>query len=946
MKEKKPKQGEIEKVKPQNLEQKLTELIFNGALINPGAVKLLDEIRSAFPQHAGAITKGWLQQQIEKIVWTQTTLNNLRNAVKHGIAPEAFHEYNPHIPPQLIKEKIRWLRGVVSVSADQYAERNTLIKGLGRLSVEGTTKKDENFHFPESTLRHPYNVQIGDEREDGFWKFFLINGSNFGTLYNPLIEQNPLRLALACADNRGVEAVFITNLINVEFRKAVGSELHILKSFISGININPRVLSPYYTKDAERILESSPDNEVIYQLAAELVINIMTGLRKVSHKPIKNSKENENVENIKPGDWVPEYRGKVFIVFGHNEESLIANVAYWELKFLTDMRMKNLKTERNLVRLAIKRIEQGKAIERTGFSKGVSLPVNLESLKAKELQLEDAINRTRISLTSDEDRRRFATRLRSIVVRKIEEAIPNSKVIGQGVVNIKIGGKILQFNIPGHMKVSEGMLDSYVKTFGALSRRQEVPDAVLLCHPHSPNFRMAVREVSNQNQRGEVKIYTAPILVDGEFLRSGLKDSVRNAHPLARVVFNNNFCPGILEVNCVNGIINADRIGLDVLMNQSSPKRKLKEGAKSIADKYIYIMVGTDPHFGSRNRVEVWSAATGGALGVSDAVIQMMRDAGLCKAGKLPIHMFTVNDDPSQGNHFDTHKQPHPRQISYQEKERLVRGMKPEEAIRFLLEQDRLAGLDWLQEQILQVKERHIRPNLDFFENILVRVIDSGLGIKGISEIHKVPQDQRDIGAINWGTGNHLEATVDRNLTEGFIYRDYTKALLYGRNANISNEVIDKLVVAPLEGNQFFAWGYVKAPGGYEWAVELRSNPPRLSSWADVLKATVANDALRGDYGLFMTGHKTIKIYGDKHFFATVDIEDVLYHMCASGTSTDLYGHRGFPPNNTGVSFVGLPVGGPSAGPILIRPIHVQHILRYFEKPFAFDWEKFLPNPL
>ena len=68
--------------------------------------------------------------------------------------------------------------------------------------------------------------------------------------------------------------------------------------------------------------------------------------------------------------------------------------------------------------------------------------------------------------------------------------------------------------------------------------------------------------------------------------------------------------------------------------------------------------------------------------------------------------------------------------------------------------------------------------------------------------------------------------------------------------------------------------------------------------------------------------------------------------MCAAGTHTDPYGERGFPPNNTGVSFVGLPVGGPTAGPILLRTLRVEHVRDYFRKNLKIDWDVFLPNPV
>ena len=90
----------------------------------------------------------------------------------------------------------------------------------------------------------------------------------------------------------------------------------------------------------------------------------------------------------------------------------------------------------------------------------------------------------------------------------------------------------------------------------------------------------------------------------------------------------------------------------------------------------------------------------------------------------------------------------------------------------------------------------------------------------------------------------------------------------------------------------------------------------------------------------------TLKTYGDKHFFAAVATPYAFYHMCAAGTHTDRYGERGFPPNNTGVSFVGLPVDGPDSGPILLRILPFDVIKDFVEdNPRPFDWDSFLPNP-
>ena len=99
------------------------------------------------------------------------------------------------------------------------------------------------------------------------------------------------------------------------------------------------------------------------------------------------------------------------------------------------------------------------------------------------------------------------------------------------------------------------------------------------------------------------------------------------------------------------------------------------------------------------------------------------------------------------------------------------------------------------------------------------------------------------------------------------------------------------------------------------------------------------------------TGRDFLLQFGNKvgdgeHFFAAVSTRYAYYHMCAAGTHTDPYGERGFPPNNTGVSFVGLPVNGPDSGPILLRTLRVEHIREYFKKNQKIDWDVFLPNPV
>ena len=94
------------------------------------------------------------------------------------------------------------------------------------------------------------------------------------------------------------------------------------------------------------------------------------------------------------------------------------------------------------------------------------------------------------------------------------------------------------------------------------------------------------------------------------------------------------------------------------------------------------------------------------------------------------------------------------------------------------------------------------------------------------------------------------------------------------------------------------------------------------------------------------SGYFTIYGVGDKHFNASTYTEKTFYHMSASGTHTDQYGKKGFSPNNTGVSFVLLPVDGPENGPIIVRTLSASHLMKWFSKPAEFNWEEYLPNPI
>jgi len=861
------------------------------------------------------------------VIWTEGpkgTLTALKELVRFGIPIERFRKYHPHIPMNVIEDKVRELSGVTN---KKYPA--PFLRGIGRIVEEGF--KGEELNLLETSFDNPYNPKI----KSADWNVLFINGANIGIQYSRVIEENPVRRALAYAERNKDEAVFLTGIIDVDLKKAAGP-LKALRALFSGRNINVSILDPSYQQEAQRIIDELPDNEVVYETAREVFENLMTGLNKISRQP-------------KP-DGKPEYSGKVYLLLGPKEEELAIAAAYWEVQYFTVLKRNELLVEIKIVKSAL-------AIEE---ATGENDAADGYAQKLQELQKQES--RTRISNVRVEDWYRFYTKALAFVIRRFEEVIPNCKVIGKGTTHVKIGDKVVEIYIPEDLRITDKLLSNYVASYGPKVLRRKFASAVVICSPHSLNYRVTAREVDAQGSRGSAIICAAPVCIDGEFLRNKLKTVIKKAHPIGKLVFNEQFCPGVLRLSSTNGIINPSPITIETL---GAYKRYVSSSAKAKnlpPPKYIWIMVATDLHIGGRSREYIWCEEQEKNLGVAEATFHLLRREGLCEGDKMPIHIYSSNDDGIQGNHFETHKQPNPHQLSYaviesewQKALQNARQLKTLKAVGkelikmrdLTLYQLQVRGIDWTKDQLEEVFYRHLEPNIDFFSGVLSRTLKAGLVIRGISDYTKVPFDSRNLGVINIGTGNHVARTVDGEIVENSIYAHQIRLLLRTMPRwSKERELLEKLVRDPLYSNRFFAWGTIQAPGGYEWGCDFRDTLPAGVDWNDPLRPTVINDLRRGNYSRIFENKMTVKTYGDKHFLSMIMTPQAIYLMGPAGAHTDLYGEWGFPPNNTGVVFLGLPAEGPGAGPILLRALLFDKIKDFIENPRPFDWEKFLPNPL
>ncbi|MBI3074642.1 MAG: hypothetical protein HYY92_00270, partial [Parcubacteria group bacterium] len=526
-----------EKILFRNMEARIAELVHQGMLISEGVDALYEHIKKEFAEKMSAapvaFNKRSFQAKIAKLIWTRDVDKSLQEVVRMRFkVEEKFCPLFPYIPLDMVKLRERWHKGVIKT----HGISDTAQPGIGRVRARKELGDLTTFKMPQTDFKNPFVAQTKIGRTDDF-SLMVLNGTNFGTRHGGDIVGNVVRRALSDADTREDAAIIATNIVSFDLKKA-GGPRKVGRALVMGDNVNPNVFAdPMYRKDVERIIRDKPLDEIIYQTAEELFHNVLSGWRKVCIKPNRK----------------PEYTGPVYIVFGINEEDLAKSIAYWEIHYWTLLKQLDLKTEKHIVETALRQAEKNEDAQQ------------INHLEKKRAIIQERYNRTTITHTATQEGQRFYEHARALVVREIELAIPNSRVIGQGTTYVEIGGEKIEISIPSHERVTDTLLKDYTLGYGPKNLRGGLAPTVVICGPWALQFRMTVREADYDGKRGSAKVFVAPIAVDDAYLKGVLADVIRQEHPLAKAVSSGQFQAGVLRVHRTNGVMDADIIGVGAL---------------------------------------------------------------------------------------------------------------------------------------------------------------------------------------------------------------------------------------------------------------------------------------------------------------------------------------------------------------------------------------------
>ena len=185
------------------------------------------------------------------IIWTEGkngTLTALKDFVRlpQLISLAKFHLDHPRIPRAMIDAKAQELRGITNI-LHPIVKAIPFMHGMGQIR----TGDMRDYKLPKTSFENPLVIKVDDSEN---WNVRFLNGPMIGTKHGNIIEENPVRRALASGKRDGAVCVFGTGLVDLDMTKAVGPS-RVLRALFSGRDINEKIFDPDYQPEVLKIIK-------------------------------------------------------------------------------------------------------------------------------------------------------------------------------------------------------------------------------------------------------------------------------------------------------------------------------------------------------------------------------------------------------------------------------------------------------------------------------------------------------------------------------------------------------------------------------------------------------------------------------------------------------------------------------------------------------------------
>lgn len=896
---------------------------------------LVSALPKALAHHKDDVTKTRIYEEFDAIFW-KGRVNLLRDAVKAKYSAADFHEMlkkqlgGRTVPPEwVVAAKFHDMKGRTSAPREEAAN----LPGILRVPFTDAPP----YSLVETSYEKPFHAL--PENPSDRLRIALISAPQVGLAYDPDIVRNLTRCGISAARKTKCDALVISGgLFRLSWQKTTGPN-RLLADLVTGTEIDIESMAANYRDRVTEIIKSG-SFEPIFTTALERFKDLLRGWYKIMVRPDKR----------------PEFNGPVYVVLSPDELGLVRRMAYFELLYLQNQELREAEAEAN--------VQAKLAAEAHIHLTDVRLNGTKTAVRAAEKAHEEAriaardasqlVSRMRMTNLDPTQNRRVYDQALSYLIQEIEKHLPNAKVVDQNSAHIVFGKSkhVIKFVSGGD---SNNPYYEELGGYGPTQRRSALPSLTVVSHPRAVYMRKTSREnYLRGSMLGTVGFVEAPMLVD----KDPILDRTRGTRvplPVVKTVGDSMFNGGMLTIKIDPDSVTPDFMSAEAVRQIAAPRR----GPPPAPAKKLWLMVATDPHFGGSMRVYL-RHPSGLPIALTEAAFYLMQKSGLNKNGVAPVAAVYFCDDLHQGNHYDTHVHPHynkrplaqllaesgealeslrtirdPKRREEQMKKMLLRSM----------DQTRFRPPDYLTGQFEELYHGLIRPYADVFRGVLLAAKDAGVSITTVSDDQKTAGDTRDVGVINFGSGNHATKTTMGMLHEGPIVAEDLRMRLW-TDPDLAGQDLDRLIKAPLFQDKSIAYGTLQVGDGYKWGLHVSGTPPKRDSWKDVLHGWVAVNRQRGNPSTVLDGKSIVHITGDKHFFAGAFAGGDVYVMGPSSTHTDAFAELagGLPENNAGIAFIGLPVDGPDAGEISVKHLTPTTVQKYLLSGEPFPWDEYLPD--
>ncbi len=632
----------------------------------------------------------------------------------------------------------------------------------------------------------------------------------------------------------------------------------------------------------------------------------------------------------------PIYKGPVYVIFGQIEEELARQHANDLVRKETFKAKEEVKLQIDSLRGEIHdykktkkelwgKLEDAKGEDKKNLdSKIKGIDKKVDEISSNILELKD--HATRLTMTNVDEQ--FVTlaflAMKKYIKDKIEESIPNCKVISTGDGFIKAGGEIIKLVYTADKlskKVSDTLMDKLVEKTRENLPLGEKPYMIVAGGLSSVYAQVPVAYVSMDKKEEQTKTITLiqlPSCLDDSTLIDLIKNKVRaSGNDMTQLATKNDFHSGALIVEKTSGLQKRKLLTTHYLSNNDA----FKDPAKITDYKMFYGANFADQHHGSKY-VSIIETKDN-ILYAFDVAQKFLQEIG------APIVRITSLGDEIQAKNYDTSAEGHTENLlptNLEDKIKEIYDLSVADPQKLASDIKKLAMKTKVRAGIDMPKDQEE----DFFKII------------NYEYMKQVLENYRSIG-MSGPMMQIIEGNHSMHTFEG----------LFVPSEDLAKDISAKIgakqgeVIAPIFGQMGLHIGSFGVKDHYQYGEYSRHKQGGAKNVRDPTRSTRTSFTKRGQDFPDLIDRFTVNRAGHTHMGGQTASRNVFHDIAYCFMDRNGYGEQyNFGSPARGFKMEGQPIDGWAYGPIITIEVPIEYLAKWANEKPKIDVEKLFENSI